>query len=54
MKLEIKKLEKEKETLQERIRKIDKVIDAFQDVCNHKKDDGRDAWPKIPYRINMI
>lgn len=43
MNTEISKFLDEKKTLKSRIDKIDKLIDAFQAVCTHTKEDGSDA-----------
>jgi hypothetical protein len=39
----IKKLQSEKESLINRVRKIDKFIVSFMDICPHKNEDGSDA-----------
>ncbi len=43
MKEEIKKLEIEKSTLLERVKKIDNAINAFREVCAHAHVSGLDA-----------
>ena len=44
MKDTIERLKKEKEQLQSRITKIDKAINAFQDVCVHNWEyEGHDS-----------
>lgn len=41
--VELEKLQKEKDQLMERVRKIDTAMKAFRDVCSHKTDAGHDA-----------
>lgn len=43
MKDTIEKLKKERETLMDRVKKIDNAIKAFQEVCTHKREDGSSA-----------
>lgn len=39
----IKQLESERETLMDRVNKIDKLIESFREICDHKNLDGSDA-----------
>ena len=43
MKETIKKLKNEKLILLDRVKLINNAIEAFQNVCNHKKEDGSDS-----------
>lgn len=47
MKTQLDKLNKERDQLMERVRKIDNVIKAFREVCEHKNEDGSDAMEYI-------
>ena len=43
MKTQIDKLNKERDQLMERVKKIDNAIKALIEVCEHKNEDGSDA-----------
>ena len=47
MKTQIDKLNKERDQLMERVKKIDNAIEAFREVCDHKNEDGSDAMEYI-------
>ncbi len=47
MKTQIDKLNKERDQLMERVKKIDNAIEAFRDVCDHKNEDGSYAMEYI-------
>jgi len=44
MKDTIEKLERKRKIAQEDLKKIDAAISALQDVCEHKHNDGSDAF----------
>lgn len=46
MKEQIKKLYKEHKEVSGRLEKIERAINALQDVCEHKLDDGECAFVK--------
>lgn len=43
MKKQIEKFYTQRDLLLERVGKLDKAIEAFQNVCEHKHEDGSDA-----------
>ena len=47
MKTQIDKLNKERDQLMERVKKIDNAIEAFREVCDHKNEDGGDDMEYI-------
>ena len=47
MKTQLDKLNKERDQLMERVKKIDNAIKAFREVCEHKNEDGSDAMEYI-------
>ena len=44
MKKQIKKLETERNELEERLTKVKTAIQALQDVCTHRLEDGKSAY----------
>ena len=53
MKTQIDKLNKERDQLMERVKKIDNAIEAFREVCDHKNEDDSDAMEYYGHDSHM-